>query len=121
LIQLEFKRFAAFWTREGDNAVPHQNSVMHDLVKQVPWDRFEELVRAHGADVDARKLTTKRQFLALLYAQLSGASSLREIETGMASHAMRFYHLAAERCGARPCRRPIADVRLRCSAACWRH
>lgn len=73
--------------------MPHQNSVMHDLVKLVPWDRFEELVRAHGADRGARKLTTKRQFLALLYGQLSGASSLREIETGLGSHAGRLYHL----------------------------
>jgi IS4 transposase len=88
-----FKRLATFWTREGDNAVPHQNSVMYDLVKLVPWGRFEELVSAHGADADVRKLSTKRQLLALLYAQLSGASSLREIETGMASHEARLYHL----------------------------
>jgi IS4 transposase len=93
LIQLVFKRLATFWTREGCNAVPHQNIVMHDLVKQVPWARFDELVAGHGADQDARKLTTKRHFLAMLYAQLSGASSLREIEAGMASHEARLYHL----------------------------
>jgi len=73
--------------------VPHQNSVMHDLVKQVPWTRLEELVLEHRADADTRKLTTKRHFLAMLYAQLSGASSLREIEVGMASHGAQFYHL----------------------------
>lgn len=73
--------------------MPHQNTVMHDLVKQVPWGRFEELIEAHGADVDARKLTTKRHFLAMLYGQFSGASSLREIVLGMESHATRLYHL----------------------------
>lgn len=71
----------------------HQNSVMHDLVKQVPWAALEELTAVHDADADARKLTTKRHFLAMLYAQLAGASSLREIEVGMASQATRFYHL----------------------------
>jgi Transposase DDE domain/Domain of unknown function (DUF4372) len=93
LIQLVFKRLATFWTREGCNAVPHQNSVMHDLVKQVPWARFDELVAAHGADQDARKLTTKRHFLAMLFAQLSDVSSLRAIVEGMASHEARLYHL----------------------------
>ena len=73
--------------------MPHQNIVMHDLVKQVPWFRFEELVAEHGSDLEARKLTSKRHFLAMLYAQLSGATSLREIEEGMASHAARLYHL----------------------------
>lgn len=33
--------------------------------------------------------------MALLYAQLSGAISLREIETAMASHGSRLYHLGA--------------------------
>jgi IS4 transposase len=93
LIQLVFKRLATFWTREGVNTVPHQNIVMHDLVKHVPWARLDELVAAHGADAAARKLTTKQHFLALLYAQLSGASSLREIETGLSSHESRLYHL----------------------------
>jgi IS4 transposase len=93
LIQLEFKRLATFWTREGINTVPHQNIVMHDLVKHVPWARLDELVAAHGSDGSARKLTTKRHFLALLYAQLSGASSLREIEAGLSSHESRLYHL----------------------------
>lgn len=73
--------------------MPHQNIVMHDVVKQVPWVRFEELVVEHGADLDARKLTSKRHFLAMLYAQLSGASSLREIVAGMASHEARLYHV----------------------------
>jgi IS4 transposase len=34
--------------------------------------------------------------VALLYGQLSGASSLREIVTGLSSHAARLYHLGAD-------------------------
>jgi hypothetical protein len=33
--------------------------------------------------------------VALLYGQLSGASSLREIVTGVESHTARLYHLGA--------------------------
>lgn len=73
----------------------HENSVFHSVLKQVPWGEFDRLVEAHGADVRARQLTTKSQFVALLYGQLSGAASLREIVAGLESHAARLYHLGA--------------------------
>ena len=73
----------------------HQNSVFHSLLKHVPWTRLERVVENYGADELARKLTTKRHLVALLYGQLSGATSLREIVTGMESHATRLYHLGA--------------------------
>ena len=34
--------------------------------------------------------------MALLYGQLSGAASLREIVTGLSSHALRLYHVGAD-------------------------
>jgi hypothetical protein len=74
----------------------HQNSVFHLVLKHVPWPAFERLVETHAADARVRRLTTKTQFVALLYAQLSGASSLREIEAGLESHAARLYHLGAD-------------------------
>jgi hypothetical protein len=64
-------------------------------LKHVPWARFEELVDEHATDARVRTLSTKTQLVALLYGQLSGAQSLREIEAGMASHAARLYHLGA--------------------------
>jgi hypothetical protein len=73
----------------------HQNSVFHSLTKHVPWSRFEQIVEKYGADRLVRKLTTKRHFIALLYGQLSGSTSLREIVTGMASHETRLYHVGA--------------------------
>jgi transposase len=84
----------------------HQNSVFHGVLKHVPWDDFDRLVKAHEADARVRRLTTKSQMVALLYGQLSGASSLREIEAGLESHAARLYHL-----GASPARRStLADA-----------
>lgn len=74
----------------------HQNSVFHDLVKRVPWGEFERLVGAHNADKHVRRLSTKSQFIALLYGQLSGAVSLREIVGGLESHAARLYHVGAK-------------------------
>lgn len=73
----------------------HHNSVFHDLLKRIPWTVFDELVHVHHADKHVRRLSTKSQLVALLYAQFSGASSLREIVGGMESHALRLYHVGA--------------------------
>src|SRR5260370_8000309 len=96
LILLGSKRLATFWDTEKDQAMRHQNSVFHGLLKHVPWDRFDRLVEGHGADARVRRLSTKGQFVALLYGQLSGAASLREIVTGLSSHAVRLYHVGAD-------------------------
>ena len=84
----------------------HENSVMHQLLKLLPWDRFAASVENHAADRRVRKLSTKSQLIALLHAQLSGASSLREVETTMASHGARTYHLGATA----PRRSTLADA-----------
>jgi hypothetical protein len=104
-----FERLATFRTRERSNTVQHQNSVFHDLLKRVPWAAFERLVDDHEADKHVRRLSTKSQFVALLYGQLSGASSLREIVGGLESHAARLYHV-----GGRPVSRStLADANAR--------
>ncbi|VAW76807.1 Mobile element protein [hydrothermal vent metagenome] len=73
----------------------HHNSVFHDLLKRIPWSRFDELVVEHGANKHVRRLSTKSQLVALLYGQFSGASSLREIVGGLESHEQRLYHIGA--------------------------
>jgi hypothetical protein len=86
--------------------VRHTNSVFHDLLKLVPWTTFDRLVGEFGADDSVRSFTTRHQFKALLFAQLGGASSLREVEAVMASHQARLYHLGATA----PKRSTLADA-----------
>jgi Transposase DDE domain/Domain of unknown function (DUF4372) len=95
--QLDMKRISA---------VPHFNTVFRDILKLVPWTEFDRLVKNHGTDDLVRSFTTKRQLLALLYGQLSGAHSLRDIEASMASHQARLYHAG----GAAPARSTFADA-----------
>ena len=91
----------------------HNNSVFHDVLKRVPWAVFDRLVEEHGADKHVRRLSTKTQLIALLYGQLAGAVSLREIAGGLESHATRLYHL-----GARPASRStLADANAKRSSA----
>jgi hypothetical protein len=82
-----------FRDTKRSNAVQHQNSVFATLLKHLPWGEVEGLVAKHGADRRQRGFTTKTQLTALIYGQLSGATSLRDIEAGLGSHAARHYHL----------------------------
>lgn len=94
-ILLGFDVLPTIKTRKETDAMRHQNSVFHGLLKHLPWDCVERAVEKHCADALSRGLDTKRHLIALLYGQLSGATSLREIATGMASHQTRLYHLGA--------------------------
>lgn len=84
----------------------HHNSLFHQLLQVVPWDRFAKIVEHHGADRRVRRLTTKSQLVALMYGQLTGSQSLREIEQGLGTHAQRLYHLGATK----PARSTFADA-----------
>jgi hypothetical protein len=76
--------------------VPHHHSVFYAVLKHLPWDRLDEAVARHGAGGSARSFSYKSQLVAMLYAQLSGASSLRHVTAGLQSHANRLYHLGVE-------------------------
>jgi DDE family transposase/uncharacterized protein DUF4372 len=74
----------------------HQNSVFHGVLKHLPLHQLDQSVEKYGADDLSRTLSTKQHAIALLYGQFSGATSLREIVTGMESHEARLYHLGAK-------------------------
>ena len=101
-----FQSLATHLDMKGISAVPHTNTVFRDVLKLLPWSTFEQLVEKHGTDDLVRRFTTKRQLLALLFGQLSGAHSLREIEASMASHQGRLYHAG----GGAPPRSTFADA-----------
>lgn len=84
----------------------HHNSLFHGLLKPMPWGTFDRLVEVHEADKSVRTLSMKSQFVALIQAQLSGATSLREVEATMASHEARLYHLGVKA----PKRATLADA-----------
>jgi hypothetical protein len=90
----------------------HHNTLLHGLLQFIPWGRFDALVDEHGSDRGVRKLSSKSQLIALVHAQLSSASSLREVEATMASQQARLYHLGA----AAPRRSTLADANRERSA-----
>src|ERR1700730_6567487 len=93
LILLVSSWLRIIWTQKRINTVRHQNIVFHGLLKHIPWSMLDRLVDQHKGDWDSRVIKTKAHLIALLYAQFSGARSLRAIETNLKSHAGKFYHL----------------------------
>jgi hypothetical protein len=76
--------------------VRHQNIVFHGLLKHVPWAVVDRLEQQHEADRDDRALAPQPHLIAMLFAQLFGARSLRDIEANLQSHASKLYHLGGK-------------------------
>lgn len=103
-----FQSFSGVLDTKGYNIMHHQNSVFHGLLKHIPCGVFDDLVKQHKTDKYTRKLPTQSQFVAILFGQLGGAVSLREIENGLQSHKTKLNHL-----GAKPiARSTLADANL---------
>src|SRR5258706_5844105 len=62
-------------------------SIFSQLLKLFPRLKFEALVQEHKAERHARGFSCWDQFLAMLFCQLGGAQSLREICGGLAATA----------------------------------
>ncbi len=75
----------------------HENTVFHSLLKAVPRGRFETIVKRASGDYRVRRLPCWSQFVAMIYARLSGARSLRDLEAALSSHGARLYHLGVDR------------------------
>ena len=71
----------------------HYNTVMNQLLDLVPRHEFGRIVREHGGDRNVKKFSCFQQFAVMLFAQLRGLDSLREIQTALGAHQARWYHL----------------------------
>jgi hypothetical protein len=96
LILLVSSWLRIIWTRKGIKAVQHQHTVFHGVLKHLPWSIVARLVEQYEADRDPRALEAKPHLIAMLYAQLYGARSLRDIETSLRSHAGKLYHIGCD-------------------------
>lgn len=74
----------------------HSTTIFNQVLAFVPKDRFNRLVGQHRADRYMKKMTAWNQFVVLMYAQATGKDSLREIETGLSTHAHLWYHLGIQ-------------------------
>lgn len=68
-------------------------SRMQELMKPLSQGSFERLVREHQADKHSKGFGCWDQLVAMVYGQLSGAASLRQLEAGFNSQHTHHYHL----------------------------
>ena len=59
--------------------MPYQDTVFGGLMKAFPRWRFDKLVERHRADYRVRRLSSWSQLQAMVFCQLSGSRSLREV------------------------------------------
>jgi transposase len=68
-------------------------SIFSQILQLIPRPEFEQAVRKHKAERHARGFSSWGQFVAMLFCQLGGAKSLREICGGLAASEGKLRHL----------------------------
>lgn len=109
LILLRFEALPGESDMKRTSIVPHQNTVFRQVSKRLPWAVIERSVAKHRADKGVRRLSTRNLLLTLLFAQLSSARGLRDIEAILHSQDARRYHSGLPTV----CRSTLADAAAR--------
>jgi hypothetical protein len=71
----------------------YTTTILNQLQQLLPMHDFQSFVGQHEADKWCKTFTTKDQLTVLLYAQATGKSSLRDIETSLQVQQKSLYHL----------------------------
>ena len=67
-------------------------TVLANLLRHLSRSGFEKAVKDHQADKGVRTLSTFDLFRMMVYGQLSGCFSVREIENSLAANSSKLYH-----------------------------
>lgn len=88
-------------------------TTFHELMKGLPRDTFNRLVRQRNADKYSKGFGHWDHLVAMLYGQFSEASGLRSLESGFNAQVSHHYHL-----GTRPIKRTtLSDANTKRSDA----
>jgi putative transposase len=71
----------------------YRNTRFGELLKALPRNTFRGCVEQHQSDKYNKGFSTWDHMIGMMYAQLSGSRSLRELEVGYNSLATHHYHL----------------------------
>ncbi len=73
----------------------HCNTVFAQLLKLVPRHEFEQLANTYHSGRSFRKSSRWSQFTAMLFGQLAGRHSLRDIVDNVRAQSHRLYHIGS--------------------------
>lgn len=71
----------------------HSITTFGQILSLLPESDFKKSVKARQTDKYSKKLSTFQLLKILLYAQITGKDSLRDVVTGLSVHEKRLYHL----------------------------
>jgi len=71
----------------------HSRTIFNELLDFIPWKKFEALIGQHRFDRYKKSFSWYNLLLVLMYAQITGKDSLRDIETSLSVHKNLHYHL----------------------------
>ncbi len=74
----------------------YKNSILNQILQIIPRHEFENSVKKHKGDFAAKGFTCREQFLSMLFAQLTGQTGLRGIETAFESIKNLLYHVGVK-------------------------
>jgi putative transposase len=101
--------FLVVETQKGEPGVRYQNTVLGEILKVVPRRVFGSIVSQHQGDRYGKDFHSWDHLVTLLYGQLGGVSSLRELVELWNVQAPHHYHL-----GSGPvCRSTVSDANQR--------
>jgi putative transposase len=86
--------FQVVETQKGPD-MRYCDSILGALLKNISRRSFQALVSRHRGNRYAKSLSAWDHLLAMLFAQLSGAASLRSLEAEWNAHAHHHYHLGS--------------------------
>jgi hypothetical protein len=88
--------FRVVETQKGPD-MRYRGSIFGELLKNLSRRSFQSHVERHRSDLYAKSLSSWDQLVTMLFAQLSGARSLRSLEADWNAHAHHHYHLGSGR------------------------
>lgn len=74
----------------------YRNNAFKELLEALPRGVFDTIVRRTGADKYSKGFKCWDQFVVMVYGQMTGCRSLREIEAGFNAQVGHHYHLGSK-------------------------
>lgn len=71
----------------------NNNTLLNQILHLIPQNKLNSIIRVFKGDKWQKKMTTKAQLVILLFAQITGKDSIRDLETSFNTKKRNFYHL----------------------------
>ncbi len=75
----------------------YKNSILNQILQIIPRHEFERSVRKYKGDFASKGFSCWEQFVSMLFAQFTGQTGLRGIETALDSIKNMLYHLGVKK------------------------